>query len=320
MVARPAAVFLICACKRLNERLSLLPASDFIVKSSNKRKGRFANSKIEWVAVADGSLAVAPATARADDANVNLSAAAPGTESDAALAQQLQNPVAALISVPFQNNVDFGIGANKVDRYLLNIQPVVPFSLNAQWNLISRTIAPVINLPSIAPGVPSQFGLGDVTESLFLSPKAAFHGVILGAGPIFLLPTATETALGADKFGMGPTLVALAQQNGFTYGILANQLWSVAGDAGRPAVNASFLQPFLSFTWNTGTSLTVNTESTYDWIARQWTVPINLLASQVIKIGRQPLSLSLGGREYAVRPGGGADWGIRFAVTFLFPA
>jgi hypothetical protein len=265
-------------------------------------------------------LAAAPLAARADDSSVNLNAAATAPDSDAALAKQLQNPVAALISVPFQNNVDFGIGANKVDRYLLNIQPVIPFSLNAQWNLISRTIAPIINLPSIAPGVPSQFGLGDMTESLFLSPKASFHGVILGAGPIFLLPTATEKSLGAGKFGIGPTIVALTQQNGFTYGILANQLWSVAGNAGRRPVNASFLQPFLSYTWSTGTSVTVNTESTYDWTARQWTVPINLLASQVLKIGRQPLSLTLGGREYAVRPNGGADWGIRFVVTFLFPA
>jgi hypothetical protein len=265
-------------------------------------------------------LAVAPLAARAEDSSVNLNAAAPGPDSDAALAKQLQNPVAALISVPFQNNVDFGIGANKVDRYLLNIQPVIPFSLNAQWNLISRTIAPIINLPSVAPGVPSQFGLGDMTESLFLSPTASFHGIILGAGPIFLLPTATEKALGAGKFGIGPTVVALTQRKGFTYGILANQLWSVAGGAGRPAVNATYLQPFLSYTWSTGTSLTVNTESTYDWTARQWTVPVNLLVSQVMKIGRQPVSLSLGGREYAVRPSGGADWGIRFVVTCLFPA
>jgi hypothetical protein len=274
--------------------------------------------KTAWLLTA--ILGLAPATAHADGAPVNLNAAAPEPDSDAALAKQLQNPVAALISVPFQNNVDFGIGANNVDRYLLNIQPVIPFSLNAQWNLISRTIAPVINLPSIAPGVPSQFGLGDITESLFLSPKAGFHGVILGAGPIFLLPTATEPALGAGKFGIGPTVVALSQQNGFTYGILANQLWSVAGNAGRRSVNATFLQPFLSYTWSTGTSVTVNTESTYDWTARQWTVPVNLLASQVINIGRQPLSLSLGGREYAVRPNGGTDWGIRFVVTFLFPA
>jgi hypothetical protein len=264
-------------------------------------------------------LVVAPAGARADDSSVNLDTAT-APNSDAALAKQLQNPVAALISVPFQNNVDFGVGPDKADRYLLNIQPVVPFSLNAQWNLISRTIAPIINLPSIAPGVTSQFGLGDMTESLFFSPKAAFHGVILGAGPVFLLPTATNAALGAGKFGMGPTIVALAQQNGFTYGILANQLWSVAGDAGRAAVNSTFLQPFLSYTWSKGTSLTVNTESTYDWTARQWTVPINLSVSQVIKIGRQPLSLSLGGREYAVRPGCGPDWGLRFVVTFLFPA
>jgi hypothetical protein len=273
---------------------------------------------IRWLLLI--AILAAPLAARADDDGVNLNPAATSADSDAALAKQLQNPVAALISVPFQNNVDFGIGANKVSRYLLNIQPVVPFALNAQWNLISRTIAPVINLPSIAPGVPSRFGLGDTTESLFLSPKASFHGVILGAGPIFLLPTATEPALGAGKFGIGPTAVALTQQNGFTYGILANQLWSVAGNAGRRSVNATFLQPFLSYTWSTSTSVTVNTESTYDWTARQWTVPVNLLASQVINIGRQPLSLSLGGREYAVRPNGGADWGIRFVVTFLFPA
>ena len=240
--------------------------------------------------------------------------------SDADLAKQLQNPVAALISVPLQSNFDFGLGRqNDGFRYTLNVQPVIPIGLTEHWNLISRTILPVIHQSDVT-GDDSQTGLGDTLQSLFLSPKApGWGGFIWGVGPAFLIPTATEEVLGSGKFGLGPTAVVLKQEGPWTFGALMNHIWSVAGDSDRADVSSTFLQPFVAYTMATHTTFALNTESTYDWEAEEWTVPLNLMVSQVLRIGKQPISLTLGGRYYAERPSGGPDWGLRFVVTFLFP-
>ena len=265
------------------------------------------------VAALVGVLALSPKLVAQDNASDEKAAA---TE----LAKKLANPVAALISVPIQNNWDFGIGSANAMRYTANIQPVIPFSLNDDWNLVTRTLLPVFYAESPVKGGDDTFGLGDTVQSLWLSPKAPTSGGwIWGAGPVLLYPTATDEALGAEKFGMGPTALALKQQNGWTYGALANHLWSVAGAGSRDDVSATFLQPFASYTTKTFTTFTLNTESTYDWEHSQWTVPLNAMAAQLVKIGRQPVQFSLGARYYAEKPEGGPDWGLRFAVTFLFP-
>jgi hypothetical protein len=246
--------------------------------------------------------------------------AADSTDETAELAKKLSNPVAALISVPFQNNFEFGGGPNNDGfRYLLNFQPVIPFSLNTNWNLISRTILPIISQHDMVDHS-SQSGLGDITQSLFFSPSEPTHsGWIWGAGPAFLIPTATDHFLGTGKFGLGPTAVLLKQQNGWTYGALANQIWSVAGAGGRQDVSATFLQPFVAYTTKTVTTLTLNTESSYDWENRQWTVPINLMVGQLLKFGKIPVQFQLGGKYYAEGPSGNPGWGVRFSVFLLFP-
>jgi len=237
---------------------------------------------------------------------------------EAELVKQSLNPVASLVSMPFQNNWDFGIGPSDAMKYTLNFQPVIPITLNDDWNLITRTIVPTIYLESTAPGVGSKFGLGDITQSFFLSPKEPVGGWILGGGPALLYPAATDSALGSGKWGAGPTVVALRQEHGWTYGILANQIWSYAG-WGSQNVNATFLQPFVSYTTKTHTTFGLNTESTYDWEGGQWTVPLNFMLTQMLKIGKQPISVQLGYRYYAEGPSGGPSWGLRFAVTLLFP-
>ena len=237
---------------------------------------------------------------------------------EAELVKETLNPIASLTSVPFQNNWDFGIGPSDAMKYTLNFQPVIPFTLNDDWNLISRTILPTIYLESTASGVSSKFGLGDTVQSLFLSPKEAPGGWIMGAGPVLLLPTATDSALGSGQWGAGPTAVVLRQDKGFTYGILANHIWSYAG-WGNENVNTTYLQPFVGYTTKNFTTFMVNTESTYDWQGRQWSVPMNFMLTQLLKVGKQPISLQLGYRYYADGPKGGPDWGLRFAVTFLFP-
>jgi hypothetical protein len=236
----------------------------------------------------------------------------------AELAKKLQNPVANLISVPIQNNWDFGIGPANAMRYTANIQPVIPFSLTEDWNLITRTILPVIYAESPVAGGRDASGLGDVVQSFFLSPKEPVGGWILGGGPVFLWPTATDSALGSGKWGAGPTVVALRQEHGWTYGALVNHIWSYEG-WGDQRVNATFLQPFAAYTTKTYTTFGLNTESTYDWQNNQWTVPFNLSVAQLLKIGKQPVQFQIGGRYYAEKPAGGPDWGLRFTVTFLFP-
>lgn len=216
-----------------------------------------------------------------------------GTDQAAELAKKLQNPVASLVQVPIQNNWDFGIGPANAMRYTANIQPVVPFSLNEDWNLVTRTILPVIYAESPTVGGSAKSGLGDTVQSFFLSPKAPTSGGwIWGAGPVFAWPTATDNALGSEKWGAGPTALLLRQDSGWTYGMLANHIWSYAGDSSRADVNATFLNPFLSYTTKKFTTFGINTESVYDWENRQWTVPLNATVSQLLKIGKQPISLA----------------------------
>ena len=238
------------------------------------------------------------------------------------LAKKLANPISDLISVPFQYNFDCCFGPSSADRSLLNIQPVYPTEISANWNLIVRTILPVIYLESPAPGLDNTFGLGDTLQSFFFSPRNSPGGLTWGVGPAIQWPTGTDPLIDSEKWSAGPTTVVLEQQGGWTYGILANHIWSFADAGGpndRPEVNQTFLQPFLAYTWKDSTTLTLDTESTYNWTTKEWTVPINLVVSHIYKFGDQPVSLAIGGRVYAETPDQGPDWGIRAVATFLFP-
>lgn len=238
------------------------------------------------------------------------------------LAKQLANPIAALISVPFQSNWDRDIGpADDGRRYTLNFQPVVPISINPDWNLISRTILPIVDQSDIFPGSGDQFGLGDTVQSLFFSPKApTASGWIWGAGPVFLIPTGTDRLLTGRKWGAGPTAVALRQQGPITYGMLGNHIWSFAGDDDRPDVSSSFVQPFFTYTWPSAWGVTVTADSTYDWKSDDWSIPLGVFINKVASIGGQAMQFSAGPRYYLSSTDNGAEgWGFRLTVVLLFP-
>jgi hypothetical protein len=267
---------------------------------------------------ASANMAITTAMAALASGSVGTACA---QEGDNDLAKKLSNPVAAMISLPLQFNYDSGYGPEDGYRFVLNVQPVVPISLNDEWNAISRTIIPVIQQNDIVGPSGTQFGMGDITQSFWLSPaKPGSSGIIWGVGPVFLLPTATDDMLGAEKFGVGPTAIVLKQIDGWTIGGLANHIWSVAGDDSRPEISSTFLQPFVSYTTPTAWTFSLNTESSYDWNSDQWSVPINASVSKLVKFGQQPVSLSAGVRYWAEAPDGGPE-GVAFraGLTFLFP-
>ena len=230
------------------------------------------------------------------------------------LAKKLANPIAALISVPFQYNYSRTYNDDG-HKNLLNIQPVVPISISKDWNLISRTILPIIQQKNVQPNR-TQFGLGDTTQSLWFSPKEpTSSGLIWGVGPAALIPTGTD-GIGANTWAFGPTAIVLKQTGSWTYGMLVNQLW----DTGGPAdISSLFIQPFLAKGLGKGRTLSINTESTYNWKTKDWTIPINIAVSKVSKWGNQMVSNQIDLGWYAKSPTGGPDWQLRYMLILMFP-
>jgi hypothetical protein len=264
------------------------------------------------------------ATALAQDTNA-LGKAPPeaksGTEDASKLAKAAQNPVANLISVPLQNNFNFGVGPREVTQYVLNVQPVIPMTLSEDWNLIARTVLPIINQPSAAAGIPSAFGLGDINPSFFFSP-AKPGKLIWGVGPTLTLPTATDSILGNGKWSAGPTAVALISHGHWVVGALANNQWSYAG-WGEDNVNALLVQPFVNYNLPHGWYLSSAPIITSNWEAssnERWTVPVGGGVGRIVHVGKAPVNLQLQTFYNVVKPDTfGADWQLRFQVQLLFP-
>jgi len=248
---------------------------------------------------------------------------APAFADEAAeLAKKLSNPVAALISVPIQANYDESIGANDQGSvWRTNIQPVIPVSIGDDWNLISRTILPVIQQHDIPARGSGESGVGDVLQSFFFSPKQpTASGLIWGVGPVLLLDTASDAVLGSEQWGVGPTGVVLKQEGPWTYGLLANHIESFAGEDDRADISATFVQPFISYITPGKTTLGLNIEATYDWEAEQSSVPVNFTANQLLKMSELLFQVGGGVRYWASSPDNGPqDWGLRLQLTLLFP-
>jgi len=239
----------------------------------------------------------------------------------AKLALKLTNPVASLISIPIQNWFDFNLGPKKDGfRYTMEAQPVYPMQISKDWNLISRTTIPVVYQQNLY-GRTTQAGLSDTTESLFLSPTHT-NRFIWGAGPIFLLPTATYGALGTRKFGMGPTGVVLLHEGHANFGLLGNQVWSVAGSSNRGYVSQTYAQTFITYTTKKAWTFATTSYDTYDWNAGRWTaIVMPIRVSKLLKLGGQRMSIGAAPRCTVTSPQyQPKGCGLEFTVTPLYPA
>lgn len=238
----------------------------------------------------------------------------------AELAKKLSNPISDLVSVPFQFNWEQNVGPKEQTRFILNVQPVMPFSLTPKVNLITRVIVPFVSQPPLTEGGVPASGVGDILASFFLSPNAG-GTFTWGLGPVISLPSTAEPTLGTEKWSAGPTIVALKQAGPWTIGALWNQVWSFAGNVDRPDVNQMFVQPFLAYTTKTAVTITVQSESVANFKAdtQKWTVPINVLLSKVSSFGMFPASYQIGFGGYPVHPDAGPSWKLRGAIVLLLP-
>jgi hypothetical protein len=243
----------------------------------------------------------------------------PGEDETAELQRATQNPVADLISVPFQNNTTFETGPLGRTQNVLNIQPVIPFNLNDDWNLITRTIVPIINQPPLFDGMGRTCGLGNVNLTTFLSPREPVEW-IWGVGPVVEFPTHADNRLGSDNWSAGPSFVALKMDGPWVYGGLVNQIWSFAGD--DPEVNKLLFQPFINYNMADGWALSASPIITADWSAdsdNQWTIPIGGGISKLTFFGKLPVNMGVQAFYNIESPRGGGDWSLRFQMTFLLP-
>jgi hypothetical protein len=239
------------------------------------------------------------------------------------LAKLAQNPVGNLISVPFQNNTNLNFGPGKGTQNILNIQPVVPISINSEWNIITRTILPVIWNPSLGPGIPGKDGTGDTVFTAFLSPANPGHW-IWGAGPVVQLPTNSNAQLGNKNWGLGPSFVVLHIEHGdpWVYGVLVNNIWSVSGNKRGGSYSNGLMQPFLNYNFPDGFYLTSAPIATVNWDAesgQKWVVPLGGGVGKIFHLGRLPVNTQLSAYYNVVRPDFGANWQIRAQMQLMFP-
>lgn len=268
----------------------------------------------------DDAAAATPSAAEAPPA-APRNAAEPAAQSASELAKTAQNPVADLVSLPFQNNTDFGVGPQNRVRNVLNIQPVVPVDLGEDWLLINRAILPVTYQPALRPGGGDNFGLGDLQYTAFLSPKND-SGFVWGVGPAFRFPTATDTALGSGKWSLGPSFVALVKEGPWVVGALGQHLFSFCGDGDRREVSELLVQPFVNYNLEDGWYIVSAPIITANWMAPsgdEWTVPLGGGVGKVFYVGEQAFNASVQAYYNVEKPTGGADWTLRVQLQLLLP-
>jgi hypothetical protein len=292
-------------CKITSERLQM--GNDMSSKEGRLTASVIAISRVV-LGIAFAALTLAPAQAEMTNEE---------------LAKLSQNPVGNLISVPFQNNSNLNYGPLKKTQNILNIEPVIPIELDSDWNIITRTIIPVVSQPPLFAGDDRLNGVAPAQISAFLSPATPKGGIIWGAGAIAQIPTASNSALGSNRWGLGPTFVVLHLDKGdpWMYGVLANNVWSVGGGSGGSYTN--FLaQPFISYNFKGGTYLNSSPIITANWKAdsgNQWTVPLGAGIGHIFHLGKLPVNVLAGAYYNVVKPDFGSNVNIQVQVKLMFP-
>ena len=244
----------------------------------------------------------------------------PGEDEIAELARAAQNPVASMISLPFQSNTDFNFGPLDETQSVLNIQPVIPFELDDNWNLITRTIIPVVSMPALTPGMERETGIGDTVFSAFLSPRDSGKW-IWGVGAAALIPTSTDPRLGPGEWGLGPSVVGLTMPGNWVIGGIANNIWSIGEEPGNE-VNLMTVQPFVNYNLADGWFLTSSPIITANWEApdsQQWTVPVGVGVGKIFRIGKQPVNANIHYYYNVKKPDIVGDYSLRLVLQFMFP-
>jgi len=238
------------------------------------------------------------------------------------LREAAENPVADLVSVTFQDNPSFNYGPYNGTQNVLNFQPVIPFHLNDEWNLIARPVVPLVTQPGLAPGVGPETGLGNIEQQLFLSP-AHIDKLFWGVGPVFYFPTATGKTLGVNAWGAGPDVVVGTFLEPWVLGVLANNVWAWRNGQ---QVNQMTVQYFINYNMADGWYLCSQPIIAADWLAPphdKWTVPFGGGFGRLFKAGKLPINFQIQAFYNAVRPTvgplTGPVWSLRFELKFLFP-
>ena len=283
-----------------------------------------ARSSLSWALLLAASLLSVGTAARAQSATPAPSANAGSVPEDASeVAKKLQNPIGDLINVPFQSNTNFNTGPHRGTQEILNIEPVIPIHINQDWNVITRTILPVIWQPSFQPAQTVPFGTGPITFSAFLAPSKLVDGWLWGVGPVVQVPVASNGSLGSNVWGAGPTGVVVFMKGPWVGGVLTNNVWSLGGSPGRGGTryNNFLLQPFLTYNFPGGWFVGSSPIVTANWLVsgdKAWTLPLGAQFGRVIRIGGRPINLLLGAYYNALRPQFGPTWQIRSQIAFVF--
>jgi hypothetical protein len=248
------------------------------------------------------------------------------------LAKASQNPIGNIVSLPFQNNTNFGLGPDDAISNILNIQPVYPVSLSSNWNLVNRGIVPLIYREEVFPGTGSASGLGDISYTGFISP-AKPGKLIWGVGPAFMFPTAQEDQFASEKWSAGAGVVILSMPGHWVLGVLVQNVWSFAGSDSAADVNQMLLQPIINYNFNKGWYFTSVPVITANWEAdsdNRWTVPLGGGFGKITSWGKQPVDLSMQAFYNLEKPdplegqgvnldNQGDTWTLRLQLKLLFP-
>lgn len=265
------------------------------------------------------AMAQAPAPVAEPKAQTSSPAPAASPTDTTALAKEQQNPISSMTTIPWQFNFNSGGGLEDRTFFLLNVQPVMPFRVSSRWNMIVRTIVPVLSAPG--PETSRFTGLGDIQEQIYLTPSRGGK-VIWGAGPVLSMPTATTAAGETGSWAAGPTFVALTMPGPWVVGAVVNNVWTFSDSGSTTKVNQFLLQPFVNYNFGKGWAISTVPVITANWDAesgQQWTVPIGAGISRTTVFSGRPMTLAIHYYRNVVRPDSAAADQVRFMLVMLFP-